>query len=213
MYFVEREIVSFLLIQTLTPLQQELSSKVEKLSKDIEAKDRELAVKILASEEAMRQKSAVNQKLLGIKRTIKQTETKTVKLIQQKVEVEMQLQLREQELLFLRTGHLKDSEQLRNIIQNKEEEIRELKHRLLSVGSELASERKVTQDLREKLCQASAALAEKSALAQERGKVTEDFKTLLDGERQRVDQLMMQLTSASTSRDHYIREIEVKLHI
>lgn len=82
------------------------------------------------------------------------------------MEVEKQLQLREQELQFLRTGHQKDSEQLRSIIHNKEEEVQELLHRLQSVESELAFERKVTQDLKEKLHQENAALAEKSALAQ-----------------------------------------------
>ena len=126
------------------------------------------------------------------------------------MEVEKQLQLREQELQFLRTGHQKDSELLRSIIHNKEEEVQELLHRLQSVESELAFERKVTQDLKEKLHQENAALAEKSALAQEREKVNEAFKILLEGERQRVDQLVRQLTGASTSRDQYTREIEVK---
>jgi len=193
-----------------THLQKELSSKVEKLSKEVEAKDRELAVKNLALVDARKQENIVRQKLLEIKQTIGNTQNKTMKLIQQKIEVEKQLQLREQELQFLCTGHQKDSEQLRSIIQNKEEEVRELRHRLQSVESELALERKVTQDLKEKLYQANAALAEKSALAQEREKVNEAFKILLEGERQRVDQLVRQLTSASTSGDQYTREIEVK---
>jgi len=193
-----------------THLQKELSSKVEKLSKEVEAKDRELAVKNLALVDARKQENIVRQKLLEIKQTIEITQNKTMKLIQQKMEVEKQLQLREQELQFLRTGHQKDSELLRSIIHNKEEEVRELQHRLQSVESELALERKVTHDLKEKLHQANAALAEKSALAQEREKVNEAFKILLEGERQRVDQLVRQLTSASTSRDQYTREIEVK---
>ena len=193
-----------------THLQKKLSSKVEKLSKEVEAKDRELTVKNLALVDARKQENIVRLKLLEIKQTIENTQNKTMKLIQQKLEVEKQLQLREQELQFLRTGHQKDSEQLRSIIHNKEEEVRELQHRLQSVESELALERKVTQDLKEKLHQANAALAEKSALAQEREKVNEAFKILLEGERQRVDQLVRQLTSASTSRDQYTREIEVK---
>jgi len=193
-----------------TQLQKELSSKVEKLSKEVEAKDRELAVKNLALDDARKQENIARQKLPEIKQTIGNTQNKMIKLIQQKMEVEKQLQLREQELQFLRTGDQKDSEQLRSIIQNREEEVRELRHRLQSVESELAFERKVTQDLKEKLHQANAALAEKSALAQEREKVNEAFKILLEGERQSVDQLVRQLTSASTSRDQYTREIEVK---
>jgi len=109
-----------------TQLQKELSSKVEKLSKEVEAKDRELAVKNLVLDDARKQENIVRQKLLEIKQTVGNTQNKTMKLIQQKMEVEKQLQLREQELQFLRTGHQKDSEQLRSTIHNKEEEVREL---------------------------------------------------------------------------------------
>ena len=196
-------------MQTSTPLQQELSGKVEKLRTAVETKDRELAVKNLALKEARRQQGAVHKKLAQIRNTIGQTQAKTMSLIQQKIEVEKQIQLREQELQFLRTGHQKDSEQLQSIIQNREEEVRELRHRLRTVENELASEKKVTQDLRDKLLQTTAELAEKSALAREREKVIGVFKFQLEGERQRVDQLLMQLTGAGTSKD-YIREIEVK---
>ena len=196
-------------MQTSTPLQQELSGKVEKLRTEVETKDRELAVKNLALKEARRQQGAVHKKLAQIRNTIGQTQAKTMSLIQQKIEVEKQIQLREQELQFLRTGHQKDSEQLQSIIQNREEEVRELRHRLRTVENELASEKKVTQDLRDKLLQTTAELAVKSALAQEREKVIGVFKFQLEGERQRVDQLLMQLTGAGTSKD-YIRDIEVK---
>ena len=196
-------------MQTSTPLQQELSGKVEKLRTAVETKDRELAVKNLALKEARRQQGAVHKKLAQIRNTIGQTQAKTMSLIQQKIEVEKQIQLREQELQFLCTGHQKDSEKLQSIIQNREEEVRELRHRLRTVENELASEKKVTQDLRDKLLQTTAELAEKSALAQEREKVIGVFKFQLEGERQRVDQLLMQLTGAGTSKD-YIREIEVK---
>ena len=193
-----------------TPLQQELSSKVEKLTKQVETQDLELAVRQIALEEARRQKDATRERMMQVRQTIRHAKTKFMKLIQQKEEVQKQLQLREKELKLLHTGHRKESEELRSIIQNKRDEIQELQHNLQSVESKLTSERKVTQDLKEKLHQANAALAEKSALAQEREKVNEAFKILLEGERQRVDQLVRQLTSASTSRDQYTREIEVK---
>ena len=74
----------FLLIQMSTHLQKELSSKVEKLSKEVEAKDRELAVKNLALVDARKQENIVRQKLLEIKQTIGNTQNKTMKLIQQR---------------------------------------------------------------------------------------------------------------------------------
>lgn len=119
-----------------------------------------------------------------------------MKLIQEKMEIEKQLQLRELELRFLHASH-QDSDKLQSIIKKKEE-VRELQQRLHTVESELASERKVTQDLKEKLYLATAELAEKSALAQEQEKANRDLKTQLERERQRIDHLFMQLTSAST---------------
>ena len=38
------------------------------------------------------------------------------------------------------------------------------------------------------------------------------IKTHLERERQRMDQLVMQLTSVSTSKDQYIKEIQVNGH-
>ena len=46
-----------------TPLQKKLSTQVEKLTKEVEEKDRELAAKIQSLEEAKRQKGEVNHRL------------------------------------------------------------------------------------------------------------------------------------------------------
>lgn len=64
-----------------------------------------------------------------------------MKLIQEKMEIEKQLQLRELELRFLHASH-QDSDKLQSIIKKKEE-VRELQQRLHinTVESELASER------------------------------------------------------------------------
>ena len=184
-----------------TPSQQELSSKIKKLSTEVVSKDRELAARNLALKEARRQQGAVHQRLTQLKQTVGQTLTKTMKLIQQKIEVEKQIQLREQELQFLCTGHQKDSEQFRSIFQNRDMEVRELQHRLNSLMSVLASERKIIQCLKHSLHQANAELAEKSAQVQEQEKSNGDFKILLDKERQWVDQLLMQITSTRTARE------------
>ena len=230
---------------------------------EVETKDRELEQKNQALEEARRQKYTIKQRLTQTEQTIRQSRRKTLKLIEEKVEVkkqlglreqelqslherhqdsekllkiisskeeeiqelqqrhtqmkliqekmeiEKQLQLRELELRFLHASH-QDSDKLQSIIRNKEEEVRELQQRLHTVESELASERKVTQDLKEKLHLATAELAEKSALAQEQEKANRDLKTQLERERQRIDHLFMQLTSASSSRDQYSMEVEVR---
>lgn len=202
----------FLLTQTSTSLQQELCGQVEKLRREVEIKDREVVEKISSLQEARRQKGAVQERQIKVKEKIRESHTKTIKLLHKKVKLEKKLQLREQELQLLRTGQEKHSQQLWSIIQNKEEEVRELQQRLFSVESELASEKKVTHDLREKLHQATVELLEKTAREQERENANLLIKTHLERERQRMDQLVMQLTSASTSKDQYIKEIQVNRH-
>lgn len=195
-----------------TSLQQELCGQVEKLRREIETKDREVIEKSSSLQEARRQKGLVQERQIKVEEKIRESHTKTTKLLHKKVKLEKKLQLREQELQLLHTGQEKHSQQLWSIIQNKEEEVRELQQRLFSVESELASEKKVTHDLREKLHQATVELVEKTAREQERENANLLFKTHLERERQRMDQLVMQLTSASTSKDQYIKEIQVKGH-
>ena len=182
---------------------------MEKLTKEVEEKDRELAVKSQSLEEAKRQKAEVNQRLVQTKQTIRQTQTKIMKLIQEKMDIEKKLQLREQELQFLCTGHHKDSEQLQNIIRNKEEEIRELQRQLHTVESKLTSERNLSKELRQKLQQAGEELAKKSAVEQEREEAKEYLKAHLERERQTVDSLRVQLTS----NNRHTREVEVMRYI
>ena len=208
----EKLVASFLLTQMSTSLQQELCGQVEKLRREVETKDREVVEKSLSLQEARRQKGAVQERQIEVKEKIRESHKKTIKLLHKKVKLEKKLQLREQELQLLRTGQEKCSQQLWSIIQNKEEEVQELQQRLFSVESELVSEKKMTQDLREKLHQATVELLEKTAQEQERENANLLIKTHLERERQRMDQLVMQLTSASTSKDQYIKEIQVNGH-
>ena len=182
---------------------------MDKLTKEVEEKDRELVAKSQALEEAKKQKGEVNKRLLQINQTIRQTQTMTMKLIQEKMEIGKKLQLREQELQFLCTGHQKDSKQLQNIISNKEVEIRELQQQLHTVESKLTLEKNLSKELRQKLQQATEELAKKSAVEKEREEAKEYLKTHLERERQAVDSLRVQLTS----KDQYIREVEVMRHI
>ena len=167
---------------------------------------REIAVKDLSLDEARRQSDTENESVTKIKETIRQTQMKTMKLAQEKMEVEKQLQLKEQELESLCTGHQEDSEQL----CNKEREIRELRKRLHKIEGQLSIEKKISEELREKLQQATVELEKKSAVEQVQAKASGDLKTHLEREKKMVDFLQIQLTSASTFKNQYTREIEVK---
>ena len=189
--------------QISTFLQQSLSTHIEKLEKDVKEKDRELVLKDQFLEEAKRQKCEANHKMMQLRQTIKQNQTKTICLVEEKAEAEKQLHLKEQQLQLLRTIVQKDSE----LLQNLEKEITDLRQRLQAVESELTLERNLSKELRKKLQQATEELAKKSVVEREREEAKEYLKTHLERERQTVDSLRVQLTS----KDQHIREVEVHI--
>ena len=198
-------------------MQKYLSSQIEKLRNNVKEKDRELLLKDQSLVEAKRQKDATSQKMMQLRRTIKQNNTKTIRLIEEKAEAEKQLQLKKRELQLLHTVVHKDSELLqkdrellqkdRELLQNLEKEIMELRQCLQLVERELTLERNLSKELRQKLQQATEELAKKSAVERERQEAKEYLKTHLDRERQIVDSLRVQLAS----KDRHIREVEVQM--
>ena len=93
-------------------MQKHLSNQIEKLRKNVKEKD---TLKHQSLEEAKRQKDAVSQKMMQLRQTIKQNNTKTIRLVEEKAEAEKQLHLKEQQLQLLRTIVQKDSELLQNL--------------------------------------------------------------------------------------------------
>ena len=186
-------------------MRKSLRTRIERLEKAVKEKDRELALKDQSLEEAKRQKSEANHEMVQLRQTIKQNKTKTIRLVEEKVEAEKQLHLKEQQLQLLHTIVHKDSE----LLQNLEREIRELRQHLQSVEKELILERNLSKELRKKFQQATEELAKKSAVEREREEAKEYLTTHLERERQTVDFLRVQLTS----KDQHIREVEVMRHI
>ena len=209
--------ILFFFPQKSTALQKYLSSQIEKLRNNVKEKDRELSLKDQSLVEAKRQKDATSQKMMQLRQTIKQNNTKTIRLVEEKAEAEKQLQLKKRELQLLHRVVHKDSELLqkdrellqkdRDLLQNLEKEIMELRQRLQLVERELTLERNLSKELRQKLQQATEELAKKSAVERERQEAKEYLKTHLDRERQTVDSLRVQLAS----KDRHIREVEVQM--
>ena len=253
-----------------SPFRINMQPVQKKFRKGIEAKNRELALKDLFLREVRRQKEREKQKVTKAKQSIGQTQKKTIKLVEEKIEVEKQIQLKKEELEFLHTSRQENSEQL----QNKTEKIKKLKKRLQAVESELACKRKVSEDLKEKmevekqlqlkeeelesLCRVNqknseelqnkeaglatlqkhlhtlqseltserklrqelreklqhelTKLEKKTAAEQELEHEKQALKTHLEREKKMVDFLQVQLTSTSTSKDQYTREVEVMRH-
>ena len=95
------------------------------------------------------------------------------------------MELKEQELHFLcqQERHQRDNADLRVVIAEKETEIRLLKEKLSEVERELISERGKNEELRERLQQTTADLAEQY----ERVRGLERSRAELERERRRVD--------------------------
>ena len=85
------------LLFCLTDINALAEEIVEKRMRKVEAKNKELAVKYQSLEEAGRQMGVANQRLTETIQSIRQTQTKAINLIQEKVEVEKQLQLNRHE--------------------------------------------------------------------------------------------------------------------
>lgn len=171
----------------------------------MDAKLKELAEKDRSLQDVKREKDIANWRLNDLRQTFKQSQKNKIKLVHEKMKAEEQLKLKEQELQHQRIINQKDKE-----IQDKE--ISELRQHLQKIESELASERKLAQDLREKLQQATLELEKKSALAHKQEGATKILKTSLKREEEAVNFLRKQITSASTSKDQYTKELEVRRH-
>ena len=113
----------------------------------------------------------------------------TEKLRKERDETRKQLELKEQELHFLRQQerHQRDNADLRVVIAEKETEIRLLKDKLSEVERELISERGKNEELRERLQQTTADLAEQC----ERVRGLERSRAELERERRQVDTRIM----------------------
>ena len=70
--------------QKSTALEEHLSSQIAKLRNNVKEKDRELALKDQSLEETKRQKDAVSQKVMQLRQTVKQNNTKTIRLVEEK---------------------------------------------------------------------------------------------------------------------------------
>jgi len=134
---------------------------------------------------------------------------KTTGLLKEKSELEKQLELKQQELKFLRTIKQKDEEKLQLILENKRVEIKRLQEQLQVLDSELQSEKKTAQKLRGKLSQVDKELEGKSSQVRELEKAICELRLDYKNERKRVDMLLIQRTAATTSKEQYTKEIEV----
>ena len=209
-------IYSFLDPQGGSSEQKRLSRRVEQLQNDLEDKDRELERKQQVLQCAQTKKTHARQRVARIKQTLLTTHAKTTWLLKAKNELEVELKLKKQELMFLEALHKSNiekeqltKEDLKFTIQNKEAEIKRLQDQVQDLDGQLKSERKEAIQLREELSQATKDLERKSGQVWELERTRSELRSDLENERKRVDMLLMQTTAATISKEDHIKEIEV----
>ena len=191
------------------PVQKERHGRINQLIKQLHAKDAELEAKSNMLEESKKEKSVLNHEVTTLKQNIDHTHIKSVKLINEKLEIEKQLELKKQEIELLKSSHSDKSQHFQSIITQREEEISQLKEQLRMVEGQLSSERKKAQDLREQFNQVERELAAESARAQELEKSNGKLEANLESTRKRVELLLMENAAASSNQQQHTRELEV----
>ena len=153
------------------------------------------------------------EKFERVKHDAVQVQTRVTELITKRTEMLKLLKQKECGLRTLQRIQEREKGELQSLIDERNDEITRLKQELEAVQAELASEKQKASSLQKQLQQVTEDLAGKSARVQELEWARQKLETLLDSERKRVDQLLMQQTAASSSQQQYTKEIEVAMTI
>ena len=184
---------------------------MEEIRSRIVSKDTELMVKKQTSSEAQNARTLSRKNYERVRQDAVQVQTRVTQLITQENGILKLLEQKQCRLRTLQRAQEREKGELQSLIDEKSDEIPRLKQELEAVQAELVSEKKKSSCncLQKRLQQATEDLAGKSARVQELEWVRQKLETLLDSERKRVDQLLMQQTAASNSQQQYAKEIEV----
>ncbi len=182
---------------------------MKEIRSGIESKDTELVVKKQTSSGAQNARALAKEKFEQVKQDAVQVQTRVTQLITKRTEMLKLLEQKECGLRTLQRVQEREKGELQSLIDEKNNEIARLKQELEAVQAELAAEKQKASSLQRRLQHATEDLAGKSARVQELEWARQKLETLLDSERKRVDQLLMQQTAASNSQQQYTKEIEV----
>ena len=182
---------------------------MEEIRSGIASKDMELMVKKQTSSGAQNARAVAREKFERVKRDAVEVQTRVAKLITRRTEILKLLEQKERGLRTLQRVQEREKGELQSLIDEKNDEIARLKQELEAVQAELATEKQKASSRQKQLQQATEDLAGKYARVQELEWARQKLETLLDSERKRVDQLLMQQTAASSSQQQYTKEIEV----
>ena len=162
---------------------------------------------------AQNARALAREKFEQVKRDAVQVQTRVTQLITKRTEMLKLLEQKERGLRTLQRIQEREKGEFQSLVNERNNEIARLKQELETVQAELAFEKQKASSLQKQLQQATEDLAVKSARVQELEWARQKLETLLDSERKRVDQLLMQQTAASNSQQQYTKEIQVWLQL
>ena len=190
-------------------MDHQLASRIQQMTQEVEVHDNELTTIEDLLDRSRKEKTFARSKHICGKNNLTTACNKTKRLLHERREVKQQLKLKEKELQYLQflQKQQEENEDLRAIIEAKEAEIMLLRESLDGLRQKLESSREEANSLREQLCQSTIELAEKSADVRQLERTRADLMTILESERKRVDQLLMQ--SAATGMGEIGKEVKV----
>ena len=180
-------------------IQAHLRAEVNELKVNIEHRDQELAWQGQALKQADLDRKTIAQKYSCISQKMKRALSQTESLMKEKNELKKALQLKEEEVMVLRSAQEK-SDRLKEIIAIREQELIECKTQLESTEQQLATEREKVSPLQQELQRVREELAEKSGELRQLRESKEETNTQLRMEKERVDMLLKQMTAAGISK-------------
>jgi len=189
-------------------LVKELRESVDELKRSIKSKDQELVKQQVALKKAEDDRDAIRQSLTCAKEEMNGIHSRIEELMEEKVEVEKALKLREAEIEILKESARRERACL---IALREEEVAEYQKKLDSVEQKLKEERQKIPPLREEIQQLTVELAKKSEENGHLRNVWEETNSQLKMERERVEMRTKELTAAAVSNAEYMKEAQVKV--
>ena len=178
---------------------------VDELRENIKSTDLKLREQEHVLKEAEQDEDVSRQRLMNRKERMNSHHTRIKQLIEEKIQLEGDLKLREAEIEILKDSARKERECL---IALREEEVAEYQTKLTSVEQELEEERQKIPPLKEVIQQLLEELMKKSKEVCHLRNASEETKSQLKMEREKVEMKTKELAAAAVSHDVHKKELQ-----
>ena len=193
--------------------KKELEVTLKQKEKEIES------LKLSAGEDSAQVKEMIAKKEKEYEDIKKQLETLECKLecerekvshLQvEKIELQKNLDQKDQEIQYLKKSSEEKEELLKEIIAIREQQVQEHKEKLKKVEDELESKKNETTHLQECFLKVTVELEGKKVLARQLQETKDEMSSQLKEEREKIDMLLRNSMAVKASPESHAIEIEV----